>query len=137
MNKEMDRIELCIKSFYEIISGRTGDIRDWSKFRDLFIASATLSIRRVDDKGYPQISSYGIEAYINNLQKFLATKDFFEYSTSNDIRIFGNICSICNEYEAYGDSGKQIFLKNGKNIVSMVFDGKAWKITSMLWQDGV
>ncbi len=136
MITESDQVEGCLASFYGVISGRSGDTRDWSKFRDLFIANAALSIRRTDDQGYPQISTYRIKEYIQNLQKFLAARDFFEYSTCNDIRFFGDICSVINEYAAYTDADRQAFLKKGKNIVSLVFDGTAWKIASMLWQDG-
>ncbi|GAP12715.1 hypothetical protein LARV_00451 [Longilinea arvoryzae] len=137
MNQETQAIEFNIQSFYGIISGKMTDDRDWSTFRDLFIGSAILSICKKDDQGRTGITSYMLDSYIERMRSFLSRNDFYEYSVGNEIRIYGDIGCICNEYAAYADFEREKFLKQGKNFISMALDGNKWKITSMTWEDGV
>jgi hypothetical protein len=137
LKPEEEAVEKPVALFYGIISGKADDPRDWDKFRGLFIPNAVLSIRRTGAHGEPQISSFSIAEYIDNLKKFLGTRDFYEFTSANDTRIFRDIACVRNTYEAYSDSGKQSFLKKGTNLISLVFDGTDWKIAAMLWQDGV
>lgn len=137
MIQEAESIELQVTTFYKIISGKAAEIRDWSKFKDLFFEDSNLSICKRDDNSRPAIARFTIDEYIKRLQSFLSQKDFFEASIKNDIRIYGDICMVCNEYEAFADSEKKKFLKKGKNLITMASNGTEWKFVSMLWEDDV
>lgn len=137
MGQETKGIELCIDSFYSLLSGETGVERDWARFRDLFVDHAILSICRRDDAGRPDVSTFTVDEYIERLRAFLAKKDFYERATGNEIHLYGDIGCVFNEYEACADREGRGFLKRGKNIVSLALNGEDWKITSMLWEDGV
>ena len=131
------KIETILEMFYGIISGKTSEPRDWVKFKNLFLEKAVLSICKKDARGCIGISSFSVDEYMESLKPFLAAWDFFEYPVSNELQIFGEICCICNEYAAYGDDRREVFIKRGRNLVNMAFDGTGWKIAGMLWEDGV
>lgn len=132
MVNDILEIEQQINSFYALISGEKGKSRDWESFRSLFTGRALLSIR---GKINNAVNSYGVEEYIGRLESFLQASDFFEYTKSNTVNFIGNISMVHNVYEAYEDSSKTKYIKEGNNYVSLAHDGSSWKIVNMLWED--
>lgn len=132
MPKDITEIEKQIGSFYSIISGRKDEARNWEAFKSLFTEKALLSIHGKTDGA---VNSYGVEEYIMRLESFLKTRGFFEYSKSNAVKITGGISMVHNVYEAYGDSQKTQFIKEGNNYISLAQEGSSWKIVNMLWED--
>lgn len=133
----MDDNEIIIKQitlFYSILSGARSDTRDWGKFKELFFNNATLcSFKQFANNS--QSSILCIDEYIIRINVFLKENDFYEYSTKIEVKIFGNICIVNNEYEAFADYDRSIFIKKGTNLISMLCDCGKWRIVNMLWQD--
>lgn len=123
-------IKRLIDNFYEIISGKTGEERNWSDFRALFFANAHLIPMKSDIK-----EPLDIESYISRLDNFLRTKDFYEYALNYGIEVFGNIAHVYSEYEAKISLKDDKPIKKGINLVQLINIGAQWKIVNMLWQD--
>ena len=137
MNNDIQRIELSISNFYKIISGKKDYQRDWASFQQLFITDAKFNfIIKSMDGGF-SLRSYNISQYIDVLSDSLSKKDFYEFSISNDISIYGNLSNVINKYDAFSDEEKKLHLRSGVNIVNLVFLDMEWKINSMLWQSNI
>ncbi|MFZ5351932.1 MAG: hypothetical protein ACOZCL_04300 [Bacillota bacterium] len=127
-------VESIIDKFYEIISGKTGEAREWDMFRALFFTNAVLTpMKYADGECITKVCS--LESYIEGLSKFLDKNDFYEYGLNYRIEIYGNIAQVYSEYEAKRTKEDVNIIKSGVNLIQLLNDGKVWKISSMLWQD--
>lgn len=129
-----ERIINQITLFYSILSGARSDTRDWGKFKELFCNNATLCSFKQFAYNY-QSSILCVDEYIIRINRFFKENDFYEFSTKNEVKIFENICIVHNEYEAFADSDRKIFIKRGTNLISMLYECDKWRIVNMLWQD--
>ena len=133
MNSE-ESIKELIDSFYQIISGRAQEERNWDNFRNLFFENGHLMSIKLNDNKECISKPMNIEAYILILDKFLKTIDFYEYGLNYKINIMRNIADVYSEYEAK-NSLEEEPIKKGVNLVHLVNDGHRWRILNMLWQD--
>ncbi|WP_432666750.1 hypothetical protein R9X47_10350 [Wukongibacter baidiensis] len=134
MNNEM-KIKELIDNFYEIISGKAEEERNWHRFRNLFFKNAHLMPSRFNSNKECVSTPIDVESYILGLDNFLKTKDFYEYGLNYEINIFGNIAHVYSEYEAKNSLKDNEIIKIGVNLVQLINDGDRWKILNMLWQD--
>jgi hypothetical protein len=130
-----DEIIATIDSFYRIISGKTTEARAWNLFRELFYTNAHLTSMRYNINNECVAAPVDVETYIEGLEKFLKTKDFYEYGFSYEIRIMANIAQVYSEYEAKLSLEDKEPIKKGVNLIQFVNAGDGWKIVSMVWQD--
>jgi len=134
MNNEVE-IKYLIDKFYDIISGKPEEERNWESFKSLFFTNAHLMSTRFNGNKECISLPLDIEAYISVLDKFLKTKNFYEYGLNYEISVFGNIAHVYSEYEAKTCLDDNTPIKRGVNLVQLVSDKGEWKIVSMLWQD--
>lgn len=134
MNNEVYIKEL-IDNFYRIISGKVEENRNWNDFRTLFFTNAHLMSMRFNSNRECVSVPVDIESYILGLDKFLKTKDFYEYGFNYEINIWGNIAQVYSEYEAKKTLEDNEPIKKGVNLVQLINNGSGWKILNMLWQD--
>lgn len=128
-------IKKLIDGFYNIISGKSIEERDWESFRGIFFTDAHLMSVRLDSNRECISKPLDVETYISGLDRFLKSKDFYEYGINYDIDIHGNIACAYSEYEAKESLESSEVIKRGINLVQLVNDGDRWWILNMLWQD--
>ncbi|WP_105615066.1 hypothetical protein [Vallitalea okinawensis] len=128
-------IKDLIDTFYDIISGETETERDWDRFRTLFFANAHLMPLRFNDSNECVTTPVNVEAYILGLDRFLKSKNFYEYGLNYKIDINNNIAHVYSEYEAKISLQDKKPIKRGINLVQLIKEGNEWKILNMLWQD--
>ena len=130
-------IEKVINKFYEIISGKAEDERDWCEFRRLFYSEdSSLTSMKYNNKECIT-KPLNDEEYIVVLRNFLKSKDFYEYGFDYEIKVYGSIANVYSEYAAKPNKEDIEIIKRGVNIAQFIYDGLTWKIHSMLWQDQV
>ncbi|QOY38340.1 hypothetical protein AWH56_012875 [Anaerobacillus isosaccharinicus] len=133
MSGEQDkkRIHETIEQFYNIISGNKEEVRDWDKFRSLFLSdnSSLAPIKSNSEK-----KSFNVNSFISRQENFLRKNNFYEYGLSYKIEIFGEIAHVYSQYEAKKNKEDIELIKQGVTLVQMVKDNQAWKIHSMIWQ---
>jgi hypothetical protein len=123
-----------LDTFYGILSGRTGDARDWAKFRQLFFHDAHLTALRARAQRHSAMTD-SVHSYVARVDAFLQEHDFYEYGSSYRIEVHGDIAQVYSQYEARTSKHAAEPLRKGTNLVQLVcFDG-AWEIVSMLWKD--
>lgn len=124
--KDISRI---IDSFYEVISGKAYEDRNWEKFSSLFYQNARL----INFKGNNLSSD--VESYIATLTQWLKRNDFYEYGFDYEISTYGNIAQVSSRYEAKESNDSDFVIKSGRNLVQLVYTNGQWKILNMLWED--
>lgn len=126
-------IQNLIDTFYEIISGKATEMRDWDKFKNLFYTNANImSISYNSDNNCVSIPK-NVDTYISVLNEFLKGVDFYEYGLNYKIEVFGDIAQVYSEYEAKNYKEDKELIKRGINLVQAINDGESWKILNMLW----
>ena len=135
METDQKRIQLQLDKFYEIISGKAGEERDWNNFRNLFFSNAKLTPSIFSDDNKCASVSYDVETYIEKLKDYLQANDFFEKGVIHKIDFFCNIAQVNSSYFAKKMPHEKELLKSGKNFIQFLHDGNGWKIVSMLWED--
>jgi hypothetical protein len=130
-----EEIQGIITELYSIISGPAGHKPNWKREAELYLPSATMLRTTVDAEGHPHATIMAAADYLENFEKAIAGRAFYEVEVHNIIEIFGNIAHAFSTYEAWGDSDKTIFLKRGINSIQFFFDGSNWKVVSMIWDD--
>lgn len=135
MNKKT-QIKEVIDKFYEIISGKAEEERNWNEFRSLFFSKeSSLTSMKYNAEDECISKRVDVESYIRGLNLFLKSEDFYEYGLNYQIEVYGNIASVYSEYEAKRKKEDMDIIKCGINLAQFIHDGKSWKIHSMLWQD--
>ncbi len=128
---EKQSITNVINGFYNIISGKATEKRDWACCKKLFTEDANLKI--IDKK--VNALQMDVDTYIIRVGNFLKENDFYEYGLNYKIEIFRNIANVYSEYEAKKSLSDEAIIKRGVNLVHLYDDGNGWKISSMIWQD--
>lgn len=124
--KDISRV---IDSFYEVISGKAYEDRNWEKFSSLFYQNARL----INFKGNNLSSD--VDSYIAILAQWLKRNDFYEYGFDYEINTYGNIAQVSSRYEAKESNDSNLIIKSGRNLVQLVYTNGQWKILNMLWED--
>lgn len=126
-------IDSSIKALYAVISGPIGHKRDWARFRNLFTEKGTLSAL-VETKAGKKVFTMTVEDYISRNDKLLTERGFYEKETQRKVHHNGNIVQVFSTYESrWKPEDKEPFDK-GVNAIQLAYDGKSWKIHSVLWE---
>ena len=127
----IDKINL----FFEIISGKKNQTRNWNKFRELFLPNANLSSSVKDSNGMYVVKSWSVDAYINRLEEFLKENDFWEKASNFQIECLQNISRVSCCYEARRTKNDPLILKKGLNYIHFLKINDDWKIINSIWED--
>lgn len=135
MNNERE-IQYVIDEFYAIISGSTEKERNWNAFKSLFFSeNSSLASMKYNTEKECIIKRLDVDSYIVGLNDFLKSNDFYEYGFNYEIKVYRSIANVYSEYAAKRKREDTNIIKSGVNLVQLIYDGQAWRIYSMLWQD--
>jgi len=134
-NKDLKLSEKSIDTItsvlLEIVSGKAGEKRDWSRFENLFKPYAILTTVSLKGKQY-MAKNYSVKEFIDIANMNSLKTDFTESEFSEKIVVFGNIAHVFQVYVSNtGASGQNI---RGVNSYQLVFDQERWWIVSVTWQ---
>ncbi|WP_066495773.1 hypothetical protein [Abyssisolibacter fermentans] len=132
---EKQCITNIINEFYNVISGKANEKRNWTYFKTLFTEDAKLKPIRINEKKELTALQMDINTYILTVGNFLKEHDFYEYGLNYKIETYKNIANVYSEYEAKKSKEHEQIIKRGVNLIHLYNDGSCWKISSMLWQD--
>jgi len=125
---DLAAIDQTIRSVYEVISGPTGQKRDFDRLRSLFAPNATM--RAIGPSG---VRGGSLEDYISRNSEKLEKEGFTEVELGRRVELWGNLASAWSAYDGRNADGS--FHERGINSIQLVkVDGK-WLVASILWQD--
>lgn len=124
--------EAIVSAVYEVLSGRAGEPRDWSRWRALYSPSARLIPIERDDEGLSAPRVLGPDEYIESRAALLSAGDFYEWETGREELRSGSIAHVWSIYEAARTPGGEP-IRGGANSIQLWNDGSRWWILSVVW----
>jgi hypothetical protein len=126
-------LDEAVGDLYKVISGPSGQKRDWDKMRSLFLPEARMIALGRTRSGDLRRDVITVEEYIKLSGPFLEGKGFFEKEIARRTEQFGSLAQVFSTYESrLTPEGKPI--ERGINSLQLVNDGKRWWIASIVWQ---
>ncbi|MCF8332042.1 MAG: hypothetical protein K9H84_06285 [Bacteroidales bacterium] len=124
-------IDGIINETLAFISGESKSSYNWGSFRLLFAADAQFMYLSHDKDGQKTLHTMNLEEFARLGMQAYQQSDFSEYELKKTIDEYNGIAHVFQSYEASGDFGSE----RGMNSYQLIFDGKRWWITSILWTD--
>ncbi len=122
-------IDGTINESLKIITGERGKERNWESFRQLFTPTAQISVLNHDSTGNGIIRTYALEEFVRIGMKYYEGDGFIEYELNKTINMYNGIAHVFQSYYAKESNIEE----KGINSFQLIFDGKRWWITSLLW----
>jgi len=121
-------IDQAIRAVYDVISGPTGQKRDFDSMRSMFAPGATM--KAIGPKG---LRGGTVEDYIKRNAEILEKEGFTERELGRRVEVWGSLATVWSAYDGRTANGS--FHERGINSFQLVkVDGK-WLVASILWQE--
>ena len=134
--RDVESIDAIIAATYEVISGPTGQKRDWDRERSLFYPGA----RIMPTAKVPGRNDVELEPQLLDVEKYIARvwpllqQGFYETEVARRTEEFGRIAHVWSTYESrYNLDEPEPFMR-GINSFQLFNDGNRWWILSIYWQ---
>lgn len=113
------------------ISGPAGPF-DWSRFRSLFLPTASIGEAGTEPGGNPHITFQSVSDWIRSVQDLRPKVAVHETVYKVRMEQFGSIASAFYSHDSVttADGGTDI---RRVNSCQMLYDGKRWWIASVVW----
>ncbi len=130
---DVSTLDGIIKAFYEVISGKPGEPRQWARDKTLYAPGARMVGMSVRD-GKPRASLMSQEQYINGANEFFVKEGFFEREIGREVKRFGNLAHVFSAYE-WETTGERKEKARGVNSIELFWDGTRWWISAVSWDE--
>jgi hypothetical protein len=128
-------IDAIIAAAYDVISGPTGQKRNWNRERSLYYPGARLiptARPGANDGLVPQILD--VDGFIARVEPYFAEQGFFEKEIARRTEQFGRIAHVWSTYESrHNEDDPKPFMR-GINSIQLFYDGNRWWILNIFWQ---
>ena len=126
-------IDAIIIALYDVISGPAGPVRDWTRFRSLFVPGARL-IPTIHPPGgaTPRTAVMTPEQYAERASG-LARNGFFEREISRTADQFGAVTQLFSTYESRRAATDAKPFQRGINSIQLFNDGSRWYVVTIFW----
>ena len=130
--EDVKTIDSIIEALYASISGEKGEVRDWDRFRNLMIPEAKLMPTGVNEQGKGVYRIWGIEEYVQQVDKSFLENGFIENEISKEVQRFRNVAQVFSSYESRRTKEGEIIAR-GINSIQLFFDNDRWWVVSIFW----
>ena len=136
--EDVDSLDAIIRAAYDVISGKAGEERDWSRLRSLFMPGARLIPTsreagvKIPDGHTPEPLDVG--SYIARVNDYFEKNGFFETEIARRTEQFGQIAHAFSTYESRHDPTDAEPFMRGINSIQLFNDGKRWWIVTIYWE---
>ena len=122
-------IDGTINETLKIVSGERGENRNWEAFRYLFTPNAQLTVLNHGKDNKNTHKTYSLEEFVRVGMQFYENDGFIEYELTKTVDEYNGIAQVFQSYYA-----KELdYEERGINSYQLIYDGKRWWITSLLW----
>ena len=123
----------AVEALYEVISGPTGEARDWDRFRAMFLEGAQMTVLAPEPDGEERVVTLTIEEYVERNSGRLSEMGFTEAETRRQTHVYGGLATILSAYEATrADTGETV--ATGVNTIVLARQEGVWKVASLAWR---
>ena len=135
ITSDVESIDAIIAAAYDVISGPTGQKRNWNRERSLYYPGARLiptAKPGANDGLAPQILD--VDGFIARVELYFAEQGFFEKEIARHTERFGHIAHVWSTYESrHNENDPEPFMR-GINSIQLFNDGNRWWIVNIYWQ---
>ena len=131
---DVESIDAVIAALYDVISGPAGEVRNWDRFRSLFIPEGARLIptgRRQGGVVSPRVMT--VEDYVAGAGPGLERSGFFEREIGRTMVEFGSIAHAFSAYDSKRTLEDAEPFARGINSIQLLNDGSRWWIVSVFW----
>lgn len=131
--EDVASVDQIIASLYAVISGEKGEVRNWDRFRNLFVAEARLIPTNKNPEG---VTSYRILTpadYIASAGQRLEKLGFHEVEINRQVAQYGSMVHVWSTYESYHSKTETKPFARGINSIQLMHDGTRWWILQIYW----
>ncbi|HET7275145.1 MAG TPA: hypothetical protein VFI91_08175 [Longimicrobiaceae bacterium] len=132
VERDTESVDAIIAALYDVISGPTGEPRDWDRLRSLFLPTARMIPTQRAPDGTVRYRTMTVDEYIETSGPMLESVGFTEGEISRELVQFGDVAHVFSTYEAYRDGSTEPLVR-GINSIQLIFDGSRWWISSIAW----
>lgn len=130
--KDVASIDAIVAALYDVISGPSGQARDWNRLRSLFVPTARMMPVGVRPDGSAVMRLLQVNDYVASSGPVLLEKGFRERELARRTEQFGEIAHVFSTYEGTIEGEGQPM--RGINSIQLMHDGKRWWIVSLMWE---
>lgn len=132
---QLNTVDGIIHALYDVISGPSGQERDWAAFRNLFAEDARMYIAVPDEDSGSVLKSITPEEYANRNQTRLSDIGFNENELYRITNTYGAGTQVFSTYEShYTNTNGEEDITKGINNIQLFFDGERYFIVSIFWE---
>ena len=130
---DVETIDAIIGALYETISGPAGEVRDWDRFRSLFVEGARLipTSSRSDGTTAHRITT--VDEYIQSSGALLEERGFFEGEIHRTVEHYGPVIHAFSTYESRWTAEDPDPFDRGINSIQLLHDGTRWWLVGVFW----
>ncbi|MES2149011.1 MAG: hypothetical protein V4508_04370 [Pseudomonadota bacterium] len=127
-------VDAILGALYDVISGPAGKVRDWDRFRALFVPEGKLWAVGARPGGVFGVRAMTTEDYIGRVTKPFTENGFYEKEAARSSEHFGQIVQVFSTYESRHAPGDAKPFQRGINSIQLYHDGSRWWIVNLLWR---
>ncbi len=130
---DTETVEGIVSALYEVISGEKGQLRDWGRFRNLFLPEGRLIGTAHQPDGSTAYRVLSPDDYIAGSGKWVEENGFFELEIHRIAQDYGSLVHVWSTYEARRSAADPAPFMRGINSIQLLHDGRRWWIVQILW----
>jgi hypothetical protein len=124
--------EAIIAALSSSISGDAGQVRNWDRFRSLFVPGAgRLVVTRVPKTGPADATVLSMDDYIARSSNGTPTS-FYEIPIAYDVQSFGRMTHVYESYGLHYTKDDQPYVR-GINSFELLSDGSRYYVLQVFW----
>lgn len=133
MNTQQQRLGEALRAMYEVISFPEGAAPDWERMKVVFSPNARIT--RVTPEGTDHCDLASFQAMAMDMIDMGVYTGFHEREVARRAEVFGAIAHVLSVYETKRSAEAIGYLARGVNSIQLVWDGDAWRVLSLLWDE--
>ena len=133
---KVQNIESILETFYSVISGKKGEIRNRELFKYLFYPRAKLIYYGPDVEGKTRAQYWTPDFYINAVFKNQETEietGFFENEIHRNINTYGKMAHVFSTYVSFDNKTDKKPHTRGINSIQLLNHDGRWWIINVFW----
>jgi hypothetical protein len=130
-SKDVSSESAIINALYEVISGESGEARDWDRFKNLFVKDGLLIPTTKSTTGVFGYRTMTPDDYITMFSTRIKT-GFFEKELKHELVSYGTIAHVFSTYETRETKNGPV-TNRGVNSIQLFFDQNRYYIVNVLW----
>ncbi len=131
--EDVASLDNILDALYASISGEKGVLRDWDRFRNLFIPEARLMPSSKNQEGKVGYRIMSPDEYVARSGKWLEENGFHEVEISREEVEYGSLVHVFSTYESYRSKADEKPFARGINSIQLMNDGERWWVIQIYW----